>query len=60
MKKFEVTISYNTIIEAEDYEDAKDIMLMDYILDKHDLDIQEVETTWGQYLVLFQCVLYYL
>ena len=44
MKKFEVTISYNTIIEAEDYEDAKDIMLTDYILDKHDLDIQEVET----------------
>ena len=43
MKKFEVEISAVYIIEAEDYEEAKDEVLMNYTIDKHDLEINEIE-----------------
>ena len=42
-KKFEVEISAVYIIEAEDYEEAKDEVLMNYTIDKHDLEINELE-----------------
>ena len=43
MKRFEVEISAVYIIEAEDYEEAKEEVLMNYTIDKHDFEINEIE-----------------
>ena len=43
MKKFEITINASFIVEAEDEEEAKQEVLINYMLDKHDLEVDEVE-----------------
>jgi len=43
MKKFEITINASFIVEAEDEEEAKQEVLLNYMLDKHDLEVDEAE-----------------
>ena len=43
MKKFEITINASFIVEAEDEEEAKEEALLNYMLDKHDLEVDEAE-----------------
>jgi len=43
MKKFEITINASFTVEAEDEEEAKQEVLINYMLDKHDLEVDEVE-----------------
>ena len=41
--KYEITINYTTTIEADDEDEARDEIIMNYEVDKHDLDIEELE-----------------
>ena len=43
MKKFEITINASFTVEAEDEEEAKQEVLLNYMLDKHDLEVDEAE-----------------
>ena len=48
MKKFEITINASFTVEAEDEEEAKQEVLINYMLDKHDLEVDEVEDEWAR------------
>tara|TARA_R100001460_G_scaffold315_2_gene1612 strand:- start:1169 stop:1372 length:204 start_codon:yes stop_codon:yes gene_type:complete len=41
--KYEITINYTTTIEADDEQEAMEEIIMNYQIDKHDLDIEEIE-----------------
>ena len=43
MPKFKITIHNEFIIEADDEDEARDEIIMNYEIDKHDLDIEELE-----------------
>ena len=43
MPKFKITIHNEFIIEADDEDEARDGTIMFYDLDKHDVDIEELE-----------------
>ena len=43
MPKFKITIHNEFIIEAHDEDEARDGTIMFYDLDKHDVDIEELE-----------------
>ena len=43
MPKFKITIHNEFIIEADDEDEARDETIMFYDLDKHDVDIEELE-----------------
>ena len=41
--KYEITINYTTTIEADDEQEAMEEIIMNYTVDKHDIDINELE-----------------
>jgi len=41
--KYKIVIHNEVIIEANDEDEARDEIIMNYEVDKHDLDIQELE-----------------
>mgnify|MGYP003676225770 FL=1 len=43
MPKYKITIHNEFIVEADHEDDARDGTIMYYDLDKHDIDIEEVE-----------------
>jgi len=50
--KYEITINYTTTIEADDEQEAMEEIIMNYTVDKHDIDIHElnedIELTYNQ------------
>jgi len=41
--KYKIVIHNEVIIEANDEDEARDEIIMNYEVDKHDLDIEELE-----------------
>ena len=50
--KYEITINYTTTIEADDEQEAMEEIIMNYTVDKHDIEINElnedIELTYNQ------------
>ena len=50
--KYEITINYTTTIEADDEQEAMEEIIMSYTVDKHDIEINElnedIELTYNQ------------
>ena len=50
--KYEITINYTTTIEADDEQEAMEEIIMNYTVDKHDIDIHElnedIELTYNE------------